>query len=123
MTNLIAVTLALLIQIESEGQNDLRGDHGKAIGVYQMHRCMVDEVNRLYHTHYTYSDRLDPWKAHEMAGKWLAWEAKRRHVTDPVKLAFYWNCPSTGHPRLSYRKRAAAALRHLSSLLADAPAE
>ena len=121
ITNLISVTLAILVQVESQGHNNRKGDHGRATGLYQMHVCMVDDINRLYHTHFKHSDRTDPWKAHQMATLWLKWATEHYHISDPTHLAYRWNHPATGKTWASYRRKVAAAFVHLSDELVDVP--
>lgn len=105
MTNIVLVTIAILIQVESDGFNNRIGDHGRAVGILQMHTHMVDEVNRIYKTHYKYEDRYDPWKSQEMAVKWLEWAQKRYKINDPEKLAYRWNKPKHGKVSSKYVRR------------------
>jgi hypothetical protein len=123
ITNVVIVTLALLVQVESQGYNNKKGDGGRAVGLFQMHPCMVDEVNRLSHTHYKYSDRSDPWKSHAMATLWLTWASKHYHISSPIDLAYRWNHPASGKARKSYRVKVKQALSHLADVLADVPVE
>ena len=103
MTNLISMTIAILIQVESHGNVGAIGDHGRAIGLTQIHPCIVRECNRIYPQYeFTLNDRYDPWINVEMARIWLSREASRRRITDPVHLAYRWNAPRTGHPAASY---------------------
>ena len=47
MTNIIAIVLAAILQVESQGGTDKRhGDNGKAVGPYQLHTEAVREANR-----------------------------------------------------------------------------
>lgn len=105
MTNLVIMTVAILIQVESDGFNNRIGDHGRAVGILQIHTRMVDEVNRVCKTKYTYADRYDPWKSHEMASKWLAWAQKKYKIDDPIELAYRWNKPRHGKVSHKYKHR------------------
>ena len=48
LTNLISA----LIAVESGGHDLAIGDGGRAIGPLQIHRCVVDDVNKRFRTHY-----------------------------------------------------------------------
>jgi hypothetical protein len=47
------------------------GDNGKAYGQYQIHKCYVDDVNRVYKTNYTHEDAFDRKKARIMVDLYL----------------------------------------------------
>lgn len=49
--------LPLLCQIESNNNYLAVGDDGKAVGILQIHQCVIDDVNRLYNTDFTSADR------------------------------------------------------------------
>ena len=60
MTELIIILLPLIAQIESNNNNNAVGDDGKAIGIYQIHKIYVDDVNRILGEEvFTYEDRKD----------------------------------------------------------------
>lgn len=106
MTNLVAITVALLMSVESNGRMDAIGDHGHAVGVLQVHACMVRECNRLYPQYgFTLADRHDPALSQVMARIWLGWAASHYRIVDPRKLAMRWNCPHTGKPSRAYMRR------------------
>ena len=49
-----------LIQVESNGNDKAIGDNGAAVGCLQIHKVMVDDVNRILGKQkFTYNDRLD----------------------------------------------------------------
>ena len=52
--------------VESRYRCDVVGDNGKAVGPLQMWTIMVDEVNRIAGTSYTYEDRTSWQKSYEM---------------------------------------------------------
>lgn len=71
--------------VESSDGVKLVGDHGKAIGVYQLHKIYVDDVNRIYKTSFTYDDRWDPIKSHQIVRLYLFFYRKeyiRRYKKD-----------------------------------------
>ena len=51
---------------ESRDNPDTLNVKEDAVGAYMIRKVAVREVNRLYGTNYTYEDRYDPIKAHEM---------------------------------------------------------
>ena len=42
--------LAALISVESSGNDMARGDNGRALGPLQIHKTLVQDVNRIYKT-------------------------------------------------------------------------
>ena len=40
-----------LVQVESRGNSNAIGDNGKAIGCLQIHKGVVEDVNRIYGNH------------------------------------------------------------------------
>ena len=51
--------IAVLMMIESGGNPNEIGDNGKAVGILQIHKIVIDDVNRIYGTDYRYDDRTD----------------------------------------------------------------
>lgn len=99
MTNIIAVALSLILTVESNsGTNARPGDGGRAIGHYQMWPIAVREVNRIYGTSYSYSDRTNSVKAKEMCELTLNYHYSRG-VTNVVNLACRWRNPNGDAPQ------------------------
>lgn len=48
--------LAALIAVESQGDNQALGDHGRSLGPLQITRAAVRDVNRVYGTSYRWRD-------------------------------------------------------------------
>ena len=64
--------LGTLIQrlwiIESGGRLDPPdGDGGLAVGPLQLHKCVIDDVNRYWRTNFSYADRRDLHKSKQIA--------------------------------------------------------
>lgn len=59
MTKLLAILIKALIMVESSGNVNAIGDGGAAVGCLQIHKCVIDDVNRIYHEDFRYEDRLD----------------------------------------------------------------
>lgn len=86
-------------RIESGGRADAVGDGGKALGLLQIHKAVVDDVNRDYRTTFTHEDMLDPKLAKSVFTLYLALYAteKRlgRTVTN-VDRALIWHSGPNG---------------------------
>jgi hypothetical protein len=96
MNDLIEKLIPALIQVESGGNPNAVGDRGRAVGVLQIHKCVVDDVNQWYEKNYRYTDRLDPQKSKEICSLYLrCWGGNyvlgsQKHITLEV-LAKIWN--------------------------------
>lgn len=65
--------LSALIAVESGGDPRAIGDGGRAVGVLQIHACVVADVNEwLGEKRYSLADRLDPEKSVEMFHHYIA---------------------------------------------------
>lgn len=94
--NLTALFLAI-VAVESGGNVNAIGDHGRAVGPAQMWEITVRDVNRIAKTHYSLDDRRDISKCAEMFriytdhyGRKYGWP-----VSDEVR-AKIWNGGPTG---------------------------
>jgi len=90
-----------LVHVESKGENHVVGDNGRAVGVLQIHKEVVDDVNRRYGTSYTYADRKSIDKSREICRKYLLMYGGR-NATDE-KYARIWNGGPRGHRKTSTR--------------------
>ena len=55
-------------QVESSGRlNPPDGDSGEAAGPLQIHKCVIDDVNRRYGMDFSYADRRDLDKSKQIA--------------------------------------------------------
>ena len=105
----IAKLLPILCIIES-GNNPLAvGDNGKAVGILQIHKCVVDDVNRVYGTNFTYADRTYEYASKYMATLYLAYWGRRYMILtgkepDEEVLSKLWNGGPTGYDRDSTNK-------------------
>lgn len=85
-----------IMQVESGGDVNVKaGDRGKAVGPLQIHKVVVDDVNRRYGTSYTYADRKSLVKSREICRKYLLMYGGR-HATNE-KYARIWNGGPKGH--------------------------
>ena len=63
----MAETFRAICVIESHGHADAVGDKGAAVGIAQIHKILVDDVNRIQsRKHFFYIDRLSPNESYEM---------------------------------------------------------
>lgn len=94
--------LSALEAVESNGRVHAVGDRGRAAGCLQIHRCVVDDVNRRYGRGFAYSDRFDPILAREMCRLYLVMHGGHR-ATDEV-YARIWNGGPNGHRKPQTRR-------------------
>lgn len=132
MTQIIALILQALVVVESNNQVDAIGDHGKAVGCLQIQQVCLDDVNRVYKTHYTRQDCFDRSKSYEIATKYLTFWGKQYTKNTGKKptvevLVRIWNGGPTGYRKeatLKYWSKANAQLvalnlyRQLDKLIA-----
>jgi hypothetical protein len=77
-----------------QGDPDLVGDNGDALGILQIHKVMVDDVNRIVgYKKFTYEDRRSPKKSREMFRIYCKHYSKG--ASDEV-IARRWNGGPTG---------------------------
>ena len=99
--------------VESSGGLSTTGDNGRAIGHLQIWKIVVDDVNRVYKTSYTYQDRNSVVKSEEMYFKYLSFWGKRYKINtglDPTEEVYsrIWSGGPQGYKRkgtLRYYKR------------------
>lgn len=84
-----------LVQVESRGNSNAIGDNGKAIGCLQIHKGVVEDVNRIYGTTYVHSDCKNVEISKEICRKYLTYYGGKS-ATDE-KYARIWNGGPRGH--------------------------
>ena len=62
--------------VESKGEANAVGDNGEAVGVYQIHKIYVDDLNRFsdwfaYRAKYNYDDRWNRHKSRQMVSRYV----------------------------------------------------
>ena len=77
MESVIAILISALMVVESDGNANAIGDHGKAVGVLQIHPECVQDVNRQTGNAYTLQDRKSILKSREICAAYLAHYGKR----------------------------------------------
>jgi hypothetical protein len=91
ITNCLAVLIAAMITIESNGDEKAIGDNGRAWGCLQIRAVVIKDVNKVYGLHYNREDAFDPKKAREICRMYLLhWGNKINNCT-PGSYARIWN--------------------------------
>ena len=90
--------------VESHGDLKAIGDKGKAKGVLQIWKSVVDDVNRVYKTNYVHDDAFDLAKARQIASKYLTyWGKQYQKKTEKAPtyevLARVWNGGPGGYKK------------------------
>jgi hypothetical protein len=117
MTNIVALAVALALQIEG-GKADTVGDGGRAVGPGQMWPVAIHEVNRIIGTNrYTLADRRDLAKVREMMTVTLQFHHARHPERGVVWLASKWRNPYTDAPEWHMDKLRQAATQGAKSAL------
>lgn len=100
-----------LVKVESNGNPNAIGDNGRAIGILQIWKIVVDDVNRFSNVKYAYDDRYDEVKSREMCKKYLIHYGGKNATNE--KYARIWNGGPKGHMKnatLKYWKKVRAKL-------------
>ncbi len=106
-----SILIDALVHVESKGSVHAIGDNGKAIGILQIHKEVVDDVNKAYGTTYTYADRKSIEKSREICRKYLILHGGL-HATNE-KYARIWNGGPCGHRKRNTKKYWHMVKRHL----------
>lgn len=105
-----------LIAVESGGVPDAVGDNGRAYGILQIHREVVQDVNRVYGTSYRWpEDALQPVKAKRICELYLTHWTDVRFAGRPTyeQAARIWNGGPNGHRRTATLAYWAKVRKHL----------
>lgn len=95
-----------LIKVESNGNPKAVGDGGRAYGILQIHKVMVDDANRIAKTNFTHQDMFDPAKSQKVADIILThYDRHIRRTTGKEatakQLAFIWNGGASAWKRVN----------------------
>ena len=96
-----------LIAVESGGNSKAIGDNGYAHGALQIHRSVIEDVNRIYGTTYVYSDRMSRQKSVHICILYLDhYATKERLGRKPTyrDMARIWNGGPDGYKERSTLK-------------------
>lgn len=112
--------IAVIEQIESQGDVNAIGDHGKAFGALQIQQPALDDFNKWNGTHYKLDDVMG------VAGRELSirifWDYMKHYATEkrlgrpvtPVDMAGIWNGGPNG-----WRWKATVSYRNAFSMIAS----
>jgi hypothetical protein len=75
--NSSSISLESISSIESSNNPRAIGDHGKALGLFQLHNCVISDYNTEHHSNYAHSDALEPHHAKKIADWYLHEEIPR----------------------------------------------
>ena len=112
---LIKFLIPFLCLIESNNDPNAIGDNGKAVGILQIHECVVHDVNKYILANspqsgtYTLEDRLDPKKSKEICSIYLTiwgryYEETTNIPADIEVLSRIWNGGAKGWSKSSTEK-------------------
>lgn len=92
LNSLIMAALPAIAIVESGGRPESVGDGGAAIGAYQIHAEVIDDVNRVDGTHFVWPDDcVDPEKARDICARYLRIWGSRLSNPTIESLARIWN--------------------------------
>lgn len=99
-----------LIRVESRNNPRAIGDHGRALGVLQIHLGVIQDVNRWYGTRYKHRDAFDPSKARRICKMYTYYLIKHRKKEVTLwNVALCWNRNAVLRGRYAHRVRSALA--------------
>lgn len=94
-----AVLLAAMVAVESGGNPHAIGDGGRARGMLQIHKGVVEDVNRFAGTSFSHRDAHRPEVARWIAATYLSHYATEDRIGHPPTaedMARCWNGGPTG---------------------------
>ncbi|MDI9409358.1 MAG: transglycosylase SLT domain-containing protein [Candidatus Pacebacteria bacterium] len=106
LSNLITA----LIAVESSGNDQAIGDNGRALGPLQIHRGVVQDVNRITGSHYKHSEMTNRVAARAVCEAYL--KAYGKGATTE-QLARRWNGGPTGDRKSATEAYWAKVKKHL----------
>jgi hypothetical protein len=86
--------IAAIEQIESTGNPNAVGDNGAAYGILQIHRGVVEDVNRVYHLKWEHRDMFKPVYARMVFHRYMEIYCTEKRLGRPVTdedRARIWN--------------------------------
>jgi hypothetical protein len=109
MTTLSNLISALII-VESSGNDQAIGDNGRALGPLQIHRGVVQDVNRITGSHYKHSEMTNRVAARAVCEAYLKAYGKGASTE---QLARRWNGGPTGDRKSATEAYWAKVKKHL----------
>jgi hypothetical protein len=102
ITMSLSAIIAILVSIESNGNDLAIGDGGAARGPLQIHKSVVEDVNRISGKHYQWRRMTNRAEATQVATIYLshyATEARLGHKPTGEDVARIWNGGPNGYRR------------------------
>jgi len=78
--------LDAIARVESRRDPNAVGDHGRALGAYQIHRRYWQDGTRILGVDWKYRDALDPDKAREVVRAYLSHYGRDRSLLDMARI-------------------------------------
>nr|BAR33780.1 lysozyme [uncultured Mediterranean phage uvMED] len=103
------ILLAVLIMMESSGDSLAIGDDGRSVGILQIGTMVVDDVNRVYQTKYTYEDRYKANVSKDLCRWYLSWYGRAKRIGEEKHNTYeayarIWNGGPDGWKKESTQK-------------------
>jgi hypothetical protein len=100
--------MGIISQIESSGCKNMVGDHGQALGCYQLHKGVISDYNKAHKTALKHSDALDSVIGLKIASWYTGSEIPRllRHYGKPDTIENRLTCWNRGIKAVLQGKRA-----------------
>ena len=95
MTTLSNLISALII-VESSGNDLAIGDNGRAVGPLQIHRGVVQDVNRFTGSHYRWESMTNRAQARAVCEAYLTHYGKGKSTEEQARI---WNGGPQGHKK------------------------
>jgi hypothetical protein len=90
----ISNLISALIIVESSGNDQAIGDNKRALGPLQIHRGVVQDVNRITGSHYRHSEMTNRVQARAVCEAYLKHYGKGKTTEDQARI---WNAGPQGH--------------------------
>ena len=88
----LALLFSAIILVESGGNVNAVGDNGNAVGPAQIWKIVIDDVNRIAKTNYTYEDRKSVEKSFEVFTIYTNYYIKKKRLPDTAEnRSRLWN--------------------------------
>ncbi|MGE5297527.1 MAG: transglycosylase SLT domain-containing protein [Solirubrobacterales bacterium] len=78
--------LDAIAQVESRRDPNAVGDHGRAVGIYQIHRRYWQDATRILGVDWPYADAVDPVKARQAVRAYLCHYGQDRSLLDMARI-------------------------------------
>mgnify|MGYP000250450231 CR=1 FL=1 len=92
----ISNLISALIIVESSGNDLAIGDNGRAIGPLQIHRCVVQDVNRITGSNYQWQQMTNRAQARAVCEAYLKHYGKGKTTEEQARI---WNAGPQGHKK------------------------